>query len=111
MDREAMREVSLPGREDGLEYRRKKRWKEGVKCPDCGSSKIWVDSYTRKGARKYECLGCGRYFNDLTRTIFKGHHFPIEGMEAKSTRQIAEERGRDYDSVLCLVREVHKMAS
>jgi hypothetical protein len=106
MDREAVREVFLPRREDGLESLRKKRWKEGVKCPYCGSSKIGVDGHTLKGARKYECCGCGRYFNDLTGTIFENHHFPIEEMfyilkemEAKSTLLISEEWGRDYDSL------------
>ena len=58
MDREAVMEVFLPRREDRLEYLRKKRWREGVRCPYCGSSKIWVDGYTQKGARKYE-LGVG----------------------------------------------------
>jgi transposase-like protein len=64
----------------------------GVKCPYCGSLRIWADGYTRKGARKYECRECGRYLNDLTGTIFDRHHFPIEEMfyilkemEAKST--------------------------
>ena len=89
-----------------------------MKCPYCGSLKIWADGYTRKGARKYECRGCGRYFNDLTGTIFDRHHFPIEEMfyilkemEAKSTLQISEELGRDYDSVLRFVHEVHEIAS
>lgn len=57
------------------------------------------------GWLKYECRECGRYFNDLTGTIFERHHFPIEEMfyilkemEAKSTLQISEELGRDYDS-------------
>ena len=89
-----------------------------MKCPYCGSLKIWADGYTRKGARKYECRGCGRYFNDLAGTIFERHHFPIEEMfyilkemEAKSTLQISEELGRDYDSVLRFVHEVHEIAS
>ena len=29
------------------------------------------------GWLKYECRECGRYFNDLTGTIFDRHHFPI----------------------------------
>jgi transposase-like protein len=88
------------------------------KCPYCGSAKIWMDSHTRKGARKYACQGCGKYFNDLTGTILAHHHFPVEEMfyilkemEAQSTHQIAEELGRDDDSVLRFVREVHEMAS
>jgi predicted RNA-binding Zn-ribbon protein involved in translation (DUF1610 family) len=54
-----VKEVFLPRWEDCLEYLRKKRWKEGVKCPYCGSLEIWVDGYTRKGARKYECQAWG----------------------------------------------------
>jgi len=79
MDSEAVREIFLPRWEDCLEYLRKKRWKEGVKCPYCG-----------------------------TGTIFERHHFPIEEMfyilkemEAKSTLQISEELGRDF-FILCV---------
>ena len=43
MDREAVREVFLPRREDCLEYLRKIRWKEGVKCP-----------------KQFPCKGLGR---------------------------------------------------
>jgi hypothetical protein len=35
----------------------------------------------------------------------------LKEMEAKSTLQISEELGRDYDSVLRFVREVHERAS
>jgi transposase-like protein len=89
-----------------------------MKCPYCGSLKIWADGYSRKGARKYECRGCGRYFNNLAGTIFERHHFPIEEMfyilkkmEAKSTLQISKELGRDYDSAFRFVHEVHEIAS
>ena len=36
------------------------------RCPYCGASRIHKDRYTDKGAAKYHCLNCGRYFNDLT---------------------------------------------
>jgi len=36
------------------------------------------DEYTEKGAAKYHCLNCGKYFNDLTKTIFEHHKFSIE---------------------------------
>ena len=111
MDREAVREVFLPRREDCLEYLRKKGRKERVKGPYWGSSKVWTDGYTQKSAKKYECCGGGRDFHDWTRTIFEDHHFPIEEMEAKSTLQIAEEWGRDGDSGLRLVHGVHEWAS
>ena len=89
-----------------------------MKCPYCGSFQIWADGHTLKGARKDECRGCGKDFNDRTRTIFEPHHFPIEEMfyilkemEAKSALPISEEWGRDYDSVLGFVREVHALAA
>jgi len=56
-------------------------------------------------------------FNDLTKTIFEHHKFPIEEMfcilkemENKSTLQISKELGREYDSVLAFVREVQEIA-
>ena len=113
-----MRKVFLPRREDCFDYLRSKRWKEGVKCVYCGSSKVWKDGLTPKGALKYECRNCGAYFNDLTGTIFERHRLPIEEMfyilkemEAKSSLQISEEVGRDYDSVLNFVHEVQALAS
>jgi len=51
----------------------------GVRCPHCGSSGLHRDGYTDKGAAKYHCLNCGRYFNDLTKTIFEHHKFPYRG--------------------------------
>ena len=89
----------------------------GVRCPHCGSSRLHRDGYTEKGAAKYHCLNCGRYFNDLTKTIFEHHKFTIEEMfyilkemENKSTLQISKELGRKYDSVLAFVREVQEIA-
>jgi transposase-like protein len=38
------------------------------------------NGYTTKGARKYKCLECGKYFNDLTGAIFENHRFFIEEM-------------------------------
>jgi len=45
-----------------------------MKCPYCGSLKIWADDYTGKGVLKYECQECERYLNDPTGTIFEHHH-------------------------------------
>lgn len=108
----------FPPLRDCFEYLRRKRWKDGVKCLYCGSSYIWSDGFTPKGGRKYQCQECGEYFNDLTDTIFERHRLPIGEMfyilkeaEVKSSRQIADELGRDYDSVLNFVHEVHEKAS
>ncbi len=112
-----VKKVFLPKREDCLEYIREVRWHGIVRCPFCGSSDIWVDGTTSKGARKYQCQSCYSYFNDLTGTIFDNHKFPLEEMfyiikemEVKSTNQISKELNRTYDSVLRFVHEVQKVA-
>jgi transposase-like protein len=55
------------------------RWPDGVKCPDCGS-----DAVTKRGfhiqqahRQRYECQACSRQFDDLSGTIFEGHHQPL----------------------------------
>ena len=58
---------------------RQLRWPDGVCCPRCGSSSIskrgWHD---REGHRqRYQCGSCQRQFDDLTDTIFEGHHQPL----------------------------------
>ncbi len=115
---ELVKKVFLPRREDCLAYLRDVKWKAIVRCPYCCSDDIWSDGKTLKGAKKYQCQRCHRYFNDLTGTLFDRHKFPIEEMfyilkemEAKSTNQIAHELNRDYDSVLRFVHEVHHLAS
>jgi transposase-like protein len=32
---------------------------------------------TQPARQKYRCEGCGRYFDDLTATVFAGHHQPL----------------------------------
>jgi transposase-like protein len=120
MDKDAVKEVFLPNREDCFNFLRKKRWDEkgGIRCLYCRSQNIHHNGYTTKGARKYKCCECGKYFNDLTGTIFENCHFSIEEMfyiikemETKSALQISEELGRDYDSVLNFIHKVHRLAS
>jgi transposase-like protein len=55
------------------------RWPDGVRCPDCDSAEV-----IKKGRddaqperQRYECRPCGRRFDDLTGTIFAGHHRPL----------------------------------
>ncbi len=55
------------------------RWPDGVRCPDCDSVEV-----IKKGRddaqperQRYECRPCGRRFDDLTGTIFAGHHQPL----------------------------------
>src|SRR5438477_7357615 len=55
------------------------RWPEGVKCPHCGSGEIIKRGFHSQQAhrQRYECQECTRQFDDLTGTIFEGHHQPL----------------------------------
>ncbi|MHA1506792.1 MAG: transposase [Candidatus Asgardarchaeia archaeon] len=85
---------------------RQTRWPEGVTCPHCGSKEVQKNGHTPKGAQKYHCKNCGKYFNDLTGTILHHHKLPINeafyiiwSMPHKSTKLIAEELNRNYQAV------------
>ena len=84
---------------------RRIRWPNGVRCPWCTSNKI-----TKRGrnhrqpvCRRYTCKNCGKRFDDLTGTIFKGRHQPLSVWFAYlylmglnlSNRQIAQELNLD----------------
>lgn len=90
------------------------RWQKGVTCPKCGSSHTIRHGYdeTQRERRKYQCKDCQRYFDDLTDTIFAGHHQPLKtwilclyfmGLNL-SNRQISKELGLNKD-------DVHNMTS
>src|SRR5512143_1463449 len=55
------------------------RWPDGVRCPGCGSSEGTKDGRhaTRPERQRYRCGGCRKRFDDLTDTIFAGHHQPL----------------------------------
>lgn len=58
---------------------RELRWPEGVKCPSCDGEHIIKQGrdQTQKHRQKYQCKSCHHYFDDLTDTIFAGHHQPL----------------------------------
>ena len=58
---------------------RERRWPEGVRCPHCASPEVTRQGHdtTQPSRRKYRCTACQRYFDDLTGTIFAGHHQPL----------------------------------
>jgi transposase-like protein len=82
---------------------RELRWAEGVKCPHCTSQ-----IYKRHGHHnscehryRYQCKNCHKYYDDLTMTVFEGHHQPLKvwvlclyfmGLNLSNT-QIAKELG------------------
>ncbi len=56
------------------------RWPDGTKCPHCHSKHIIKRGHdeTQPARQKYECKGCGKRFDDLTGTVFAGHHQPLK---------------------------------
>lgn len=52
------------------------RWPNGVHCPHCDSVNIKKrghhDRYSYR--QRYVCQNCQQQFDDLTGTIFQGHH-------------------------------------
>ena len=80
---------------------RKLRWPEGVRCVGCLSTEIKRNGHKGEdnACQKYTCRKCGRHFDDVSDTIFSGHHQPVKvwvlclyfmGLNL-SNRQIAQE--------------------
>src|SRR4029453_9883578 len=55
------------------------RWPDNVLCPTCNSSEITKQGRdeTQPERQRYLCMSFERRFNDLTDTIFAGHHQPL----------------------------------
>ncbi len=88
---------------------RELRWPDGVRCPKCGSTEVAKRGFHNQQAhrQRYECQECWRQFDDLTDTIFEGHHQPLRvwvlglyfmGLNL-SNAQIAAELDLDKDLV------------
>jgi transposase-like protein len=66
------------------------RWRNGeVSCPHCSSRKVVKNGShnTQKARQRYICQGCERQFDDLTGTVFEGHHQPLEVSRLKILSQ------------------------
>jgi transposase-like protein len=59
---------------------RELRWPEGIKCPSCQSKHVMKRGFDDKelARPRYECNDCDTRFDDLTDTIFVGHHQPLK---------------------------------
>jgi transposase-like protein len=88
---------------------RQMRWKEQACCPKCSSPVVIKrgKDETQPHRQRYQCKDCGVNFDDLTGTIFAGHHQPLRvwilclylmGLNL-SNRQIAQELDLDEDDV------------
>ena len=58
---------------------RELRWPDGIRCPRCGSNKINKRGFHAHQAfrQRYRCQTCAQQFDDLSGTIFEGHHQPL----------------------------------
>jgi transposase-like protein len=85
------------------------RWPNGVICPHCDSKEVVKDGKdeTQPHRQRYDCRSCSRRFDDLTGTVFAGHHRPLQtwilclyfmGLNL-STYQIARELDLDRGDV------------
>jgi transposase-like protein len=59
---------------------RELRWPEGVRCPHCETDQIVKNGHdsTEPHRQRYQCRDCNRSFDDLTQTVFAGHHQPLK---------------------------------
>ena len=55
---------------------RELRWPDGVECPSCRSTQGIKRGFddTEPARQRSECTDCHKRFDDLTDTIFAGHH-------------------------------------
>jgi len=88
---------------------RELRWPDGVQCPHCFHTDIIKRGFdeTEPHRQRYSCHHCGRRFDDLSKTVFSGHHQPLKvwilclylmGLNL-SNQQIAQELSLNKDDV------------
>jgi len=55
------------------------RWPNGVCCPHCQSEQVVRNGHDTSEVcrQRYCCRVCDRCFDDLTNTVFAGHHQPL----------------------------------
>jgi transposase-like protein len=94
------------------------RWPDGVRCPTCDSSELTKQGRddTQPERQRYLCKSCHRHFDDLTDTVFAGHHQPLRvwilclyfmGLNL-SNAQMAKEldlNQSDVHQMTCLLRQ------
>lgn len=94
------------------------RWPERVRCPHCDSALINKRGFhnTKKHRQRYTCQQCGINFDDLTGTIFEGHHQPLKvwviclyfmGLNL-SNQQIAAELNLNKDDVQAMTTQLRE---
>ena len=88
---------------------RQLRWPEGVTCYVCESRQVRKRGFneTQPLRQRYQCKTCHKCFDDLSDTIFAGHHQPLRtwilclylmGLN-QSNHQISQELDLNKDDV------------
>ena len=88
---------------------RELRWPEGRECAFCLSKRVIRRGFddTEPAKQRYQCKECNKRFDDLTATVFSGHHQPLKtwilclylmGLNL-SNSQIAQELDLNKDDV------------
>ena len=97
---------------------REMRWPDGVICPQCSSDSVIKNGRddTEPHRQRYECRGCRQRFDDLTDTIFAGHHQPLRAWIAclylmglnLSGLQIAQELDINKDDARAMISQLRQ---
>jgi transposase-like protein len=97
---------------------RQERWPDGVRCPHCESDEVVKRGRhsTQPERQRYRCKSCQRQFDDLTHTVFEGHHQPLKvwiiclyfmGLNL-SNRQIAQELDLSVSDVQAMTQQLRE---
>lgn len=97
---------------------RKLRWPKGVQCAHCESPEVTRQGMddTQPHRQRYLCKACERRFDDLTGTIFAGHHQPLSvwilclyfmGLNL-SNAQIAKELGIHHNDAQKMTSQLRR---
>jgi transposase-like protein len=101
-----------------FEQVRARRWADGVVCPHCKSHETIRrgkdDTQTER--QRYQCKGCEKRFDDLTGTVFEGHHQPLKVWVLclylmslnLSNQQIARELGLNKDDAQAMTEQLRQ---
>ena len=94
------------------------RWPDGLTCPHCSSGSVIKNGRddTETSRQRYECKACRRRFDDLTGTIFAGHHQPLRAWIAclylmglnLSGLQIAQELDINKDDARVMISQLRQ---
>ncbi len=101
-----------------FEQVRSLRWPDKVTCPHCGSPETIRRGKddTQPERQRYPCKRCEKRFDDLTGTVFEGHHQPLKVWVLcldlmslnLSNQQIARELGLNKDDAQAMTEQLRR---